>query len=49
VLPDQLHGLISLILADIAESGSSEEKARALVTGTAERLNRDHGRHSALL
>src|SRR5262245_46991100 len=45
----ELHRLICLVLADIAECGSAKENAGAFVASTAELLMRDHGPHSAPL
>jgi hypothetical protein len=42
VLADQLHGLIRLVLADIANGSGTEEDASAFVPGATERLDRDH-------
>ena len=42
MLADQLHGLIRLLLADVADGGGAEDDSCAVVTGRAERLLLDH-------
>ena len=46
MLADQLDRLIRLVLADVAQGGSAEDHAGALMAGRAERLDRNHGCHS---
>src|SRR5829696_2840510 len=48
VRADQLHGLIRLLLADVADGGGAEDDSRAVVTGWTERLLLHHAAHSAL-
>jgi hypothetical protein len=48
VLADQLHRVIRFGLTDVAEGRGTEEGAGAVVSGTSELQNGDHGSHCAL-